>query len=54
MRKIRFIDEENLMPLIRVLTENGKRIEVHKTKGYNEGRFDYYYELFILGDTEEE
>lgn len=54
MRKYTNVKDEDLMPLIRVLTTNGKRVEVHKAKGFVEGRFDYFFEVFILGDTEEE
>ena len=54
LRKYTSVKDEDLTPLIRVLTNNGKRVEVHKAKGFIEGRFDYFYEVFILGDTEEE
>ena len=54
MRKFKYVYDIDLESLIKVLTDNGKRVEVHKTTGFMDGRWCQYYEVFILGDTEEE
>ena len=48
MRKYPRVVEYDLMSLIRILTDNGCRLEIHRTKGEEE-----YYDVFILGSTEE-
>ena len=52
MRKFREVDEDNLLALIEILTDNGCRLEIHRASR----REDCYYNLydvFILGNTGE-
>lgn len=49
MRKYPRVDEFDLMALIRILTDNGFRLEIHRTQGEDE-----YYDVFILGGHEDD
>lgn len=49
MRKFPRVDEYDLMGLIRILTDNGCRLEIHRTQGEDE-----YYDVFILGGHEDD
>lgn len=53
MRKFKEVYEGNLMSLIEVLTDNGCRLEIHRTSGRDDDCYNYY-DVFILGKKEDE